>query len=354
MTTMIGPLERATQVARDRPAVTCGGLELTYAQTWERCRRLVGALRAMGVERGDRVAIVGPNCHRYLELYQALPGAGIVVVPLNQRHTSAELGYALDDCDARVLFAGRPVEDLPACVEHVIDLDEGYEALIADARPADFPSDLPDDALAGLFYTGGTTGASKGVMLTHRNLVANALHFQVCWPFRTDTTWLIAAPLFHAAGSVAVLATVWNGGRQVVLPAFDAAGALDLVEAERRHRHPRRPDDAGGAERGADRPTSGRRLAPGHRPRWLAHRHRDAAAGARWPSPTPSCSTSTEPPRRRRSPPSSSGEERMLDAPQARSCGQPAVGVEIVVAGDDGSRLLAGRGRRGASSGART
>jgi acyl-CoA synthetase (AMP-forming)/AMP-acid ligase II len=64
MTTMIGPLSRAMQVAAERPAVACGELRLTYAETWDRCRRLAGALRGLGLVRGDRVAVVGPNCHR--------------------------------------------------------------------------------------------------------------------------------------------------------------------------------------------------------------------------------------------------------------------------------------------------
>src|SRR4051794_26635308 len=106
---MISPLRRAVQVAAGRTAVTCGEVSLTYAETSERCRRLAGALRGIGVEHGDRVAVVGPNCHRYLEIYQAVPGAGMVVVPLNQRHSDAELRYALEDSGARVLFAGRAV-----------------------------------------------------------------------------------------------------------------------------------------------------------------------------------------------------------------------------------------------------
>src|SRR5690349_19079716 len=126
---MIGPLHRAAQVAGERPAVACGDSALTHAEMWERCRRLAGALRGLGLGRGDRVAIVGPNCHRYLEVYQAVPGAGMVLVPLNQRHAAAELRYALEDSGARVLFAGRPVEALPECVEHVFDLGDGYEAL---------------------------------------------------------------------------------------------------------------------------------------------------------------------------------------------------------------------------------
>jgi len=142
---------------------------------------LAGALRALGLSDGDRVGVVGPNCHRYLELYVSLPAAGFVIVPLNQRHTDAELRYALEDSGARVLFTDREIAGLPACVEHVVDADEGHEALLAGADAADFPVDVREDDLAGLFYTGGTTGASKGVMLTHRNLLANALHLQACW-----------------------------------------------------------------------------------------------------------------------------------------------------------------------------
>src|SRR3954447_5249795 len=125
MATMISPLRRAVQVAAERPPVVCGSTELTYAQMWERCRRLAGALRDLGLQEGDRVGVVSPNCHRYLEIYQAVPGAGMVLVPLNQRHTDAELRYALEDAGAKALFAGRPVAALPPSVRHVVDLGEG-------------------------------------------------------------------------------------------------------------------------------------------------------------------------------------------------------------------------------------
>jgi long-chain acyl-CoA synthetase len=230
---MIWPLRRAVQVAPERPAVRFESVELTYAEVWERCRRLAGALRSLGVERGDRVAVVDQNSHRYLELYQAVPGAGMVLVPLNQRHSDAELRYALEDSGARVLVTARAIDDLPASVEHVIDLEDGYEALLARTAPADFPDDVAEDDLAGLFYTGGTTGVAKGVMLPHRALVANAMHLQAALPFGPDTTFLLVAPMFHLAGTIAVLATVWHGGRQVVMRAFDAGAVLDLVECER-------------------------------------------------------------------------------------------------------------------------
>ena len=96
-----------------------------------------------------------------------------------------------------------------------------------------WPDDRDEDDLAGIFYTGGTTGSPKGVMLTHGNLIANAFAFMACWPFTRETSWLVVAPLFHAAGTIGALATVWAGGEHVVLGPFDAGRFLDLVERER-------------------------------------------------------------------------------------------------------------------------
>ena len=133
MTTMIGPLRRAVRVAPDAVAARCGDIGVTYAQTWDRARRLVGALRELGVRDGERVAVVGRNRHRYLEIYQAVPGAGMALVPLNQRHTAAELAYALRDSGSRVLFAASGIDVQAGVVEHVIDLEDGYEALLGAA-----------------------------------------------------------------------------------------------------------------------------------------------------------------------------------------------------------------------------
>src|SRR4051794_32812818 len=338
---MISPLRRAGQVGAGRVAATCGEVSLTYAEMWDRCRRLAGALRGIGVERGDRVAVVSPNCHRYLELYQAVPCAGMVIVPLNQRHADAELRYALEDSGAKVLFAGRPVGDLPDCVTTVVDLDEAYEAFIAGASAVDFSDDVREDDLAGLFYTGGTTGAAKGVMLTHRNLVANATHMQMCWPFTPDTCWLVVVPLFHAAGSIAVLSTVWNAGRHVLVPAFDPATVLDLIERERvtatlvvpsmlaamNEEQLARPRDVsslrlvsfGGAPSATETLRRAHEAFPGAR---LLHLY-----GATETAPIATALL---------------GVEDVLDTPRARSCGQPAVGVEVEIHTAEGSPTGAG------------
>jgi long-chain acyl-CoA synthetase len=336
MTTMLTPLDHARRVAGDRTAVVCGTTTMTYAETWDRCRRLMSALRGLGLQPGDRVAVVGPNCHRYLELYQSVPGAGMVLVPLNQRHSPAELRYAVDDSGARVLFSGLPdaAATFAPGVEHVIDLGEGYERLLRDAPPAGASADLPESTLAGIFYTGGTTGAAKGVMLTHRNLLANTFHLLACWAFTPGTRWLIAAPLFHAAGSIAVLATVWNGGCQVVLPAFEPEAALDAIQAHGATHTLVVPTMlAALTEAQLARPrdvASLRHISHGASPvaTQTLRRALTAFAGAELLhiyGTTESAPIATLMPH----------EELLLDAPQARSCGQPAVGVEVRVVGPD-------------------
>jgi long-chain acyl-CoA synthetase len=340
MTTTMWPLRRAVAVARDRVAVTCGGDRFTYREVAARSACLAAGLRDLGLAPGDRVAVVGANCHRYLELYQTVPGAGFVLVPLNQRHTDVELGDALADSGARVLFTNRGIDGLPGVVERVIDLDEGYERLLADgagATTVELPG-LSGDDLAGLFYTGGTTGGSKGVMLTHHNLVANALNLQAHGGVDADTVWLIAAPLFHAAGSLAVLATVWHGARQVVLPAFDPGRALDLITSERvtatlvvptmlaalAEEQLVRPRDVsslrtvthGGSPVASETLRRARLAFPGVE---LVHTY-----GATETAPLATLLRH---------------EDVLLDGPRGRSCGQPLIGVEVRITDVDGHEV---------------
>jgi len=342
MQTLVTPLRRANQVGGHRAAVTCGEVRLTYNEIWTRCRRLAGALRVnLGLDVGDRVAVVAPNCHRYLELYQAVPGAGLCIVPLNPRHTAAELRYALEDSGARVLFTGVGNLGLGDVVDHVFDVGQDYEDLLASAEPVDLPEELPDGTVAGLFYTGGTTGAAKGVMLTHQNLLANAMHFGMCWPFTVDTRWLVIAPMFHAAGSIAVLATTWNAGHHVVLPAFDAGRALDLIEehavtatlvvptmlaamSDEQLAHPRDVASLRYLSHGGS-PCATETLRRAHAAfpdAELLHIY-----GA-----TETAPIATLMPH----------EEQLLDTPRVRSCGQPAVGVDVGVTASDGTRRLSG------------
>lgn len=235
MQTFLHALHRAEATALDRDALVCGTTRLTYRQFGERLRRLHGALQSLGTAPGDRVAILSFNSIPFAELYCGISMAGRVQVPLNFRWADPELAYALQDSGARILFCDRDPGPLGDLVERVVrtDTDE-YERLLAAHDPVDFDETaIGENDLAGLFYTGGTTGVSKGVMLTHRNLIANAWNTQIVQPLTANDRYLVMAPMFHAAGSVSLLQSIFMGATQVILPAFDPATMLDLVESER-------------------------------------------------------------------------------------------------------------------------
>ena len=257
MRTFADPLRRALAVAADRVAVVDGdaqptgnqpagnqltGNQLSYAELAGRCAHLVGGLRSLGLESGDRVALLMANGHRYVEAYLALPAAGFVIVPLNARLADAELEYICTDAGVRALITDRVPGVLDALVEHVVRVPDAYDDLVAAADTAspdgvvaghDPGVEPGPDTLAGLFYTGGTTGPAKGVMLTHRNLVANMWNALTSCDLRADDRYLVMAPMFHAAGTVAVLGCVALGATQVTVPAFDPGLVLDTIERER-------------------------------------------------------------------------------------------------------------------------
>src|SRR4051794_2590536 len=323
-----GVLRRGLVVGGERSAVVCGDVRLTHRELADRTRRLGDALARQGLVPGDRVAVLAGNCHRYLELYLGLPAAGLVIVPINARHAPPEVRYALQDSGARLLFADRPVEGIDDLDVPVIAMGDEYEDLLADGEPVPWPDDRDEDDLAGIFYTGGTTGSPKGVMLTHGNLIANAFAFMACWPFTRGTSWLVVAPFFHAAGTIGALATVWAGGEHVVLGPFDAGRFLDLVERERVTATlvvPAMMQALAAEQSRAPRDVSSLRwLSHGSAPAAteLLRRTHDAFAqadlmhiyGATETSPIVTLLP---------------GEQDLLDGPRASSCGQAAVGVEV-------------------------
>jgi long-chain acyl-CoA synthetase len=341
MHTFVDPLRRALQIAPEKTAVISGSSSFTYQQFHERCMRLAGALHTLGVQRGERVAILAANGHAYLETYVGVPAAGMVVVPLNTRHAEPELAYALKDSGARVLITDRDPGALGGVVDHVISVPDSYESALAGAEPLPLGQGVGENDLAGLFYTGGTTGLSKGVMLSHRNLIANTFHWMATVPQREDDRYLVIAPLFHAAGSNSVLGCIWNGACQVTLPAFDPEAALDLIEthgiteslgvptmlaamAEAQHARPRRTDTL-------------RMLAHGGSPIATEVLRRTHSAfpsaqlvevyGATELSPLATVLV---------------GEERLLESPRARSCGRSIVGNELQILNVDGDPVVRG------------
>ena len=230
MQTFADPLMRAVQVAGNHTAVISDGRHFTFRELNSRCRRLAAVLKSKGAEPGDRIAVLAANTNHHLECYVAIPAAGFAIVPLNTRHAGPELEYAIKDAGAKILLTDRDPGALRKLVETVVMIPDEYDALLEGADEVELGIGITEDTLAGLFYTGGTTGASKGVMLTHRNLIANAFQFMTVAPPAADSVSLVMAPMFHAAGSNGILGGIWAGGCQIPLKVFDPVTALDLIE----------------------------------------------------------------------------------------------------------------------------
>jgi acyl-CoA synthetase (AMP-forming)/AMP-acid ligase II len=233
-------LHRDVQQDPQRAATVFGDRVRTIAESADRVARFAGALRALGVQPGDRVGIMALNSDRYHEYLLAVPWAGAVVMPVNVRWSVAEVAYALDDCQTDVLlvddaFAGVLTELPPR--KTVIFCGDGatpdgtvnYEDLVAAHEPmADVRR--ADDDLYGVFYTGGTTGRPRGVMLTHRNMLTSAMGTLATEPvFAAGGRLLHAAPMFHLADIAAWTMGQTVGSTHVIVPAFTPAGVIEAV-----------------------------------------------------------------------------------------------------------------------------
>ena len=240
-------LHKALRECPDAIATVCGDRRRTYAEFVDRIAGFAGCLQSLGVATGDRVGMLSLNSDRYLEYLFGTLWAGAVVNPINIRWSAAEIAYSLDDCDTRVLLVDDAFASLlpelrkrSASLRTLIHVGEGptpdgmlgYETLVAEAvRIAD--AGRSGDDLAAVLYTGGTTGKSKGVMLSHDNLACDALAALAAAPRASRTTALHVAPLFHVGGFCFVLQLAMRLSRHVLLPSFDARRALELIECEK-------------------------------------------------------------------------------------------------------------------------
>ncbi len=197
------------------------GPGLTYAEALARAGSLAAALVAAGVKPGDRVALQADKSPDALLLYLACLRAGAVFLPLNPAYTPAETRYFLQDAEVALFIASgtRATEMAP-------DLPPGRARTVQDivtaAPPAEF-ADAPasPDTLAAILYTSGTTGRSKGVMLSRANLSSNADTLATAWAFSPDDVLLHALPIFHTHGLFVATNTVLAAGASMIfLPAF--------------------------------------------------------------------------------------------------------------------------------------
>ncbi|MET8975438.1 long-chain fatty acid--CoA ligase [Streptomyces sp. NPDC004539] len=233
------PARRARKTPH-RTALVHGDTEHTYAALHDRTTRLAHALRARGLRRGDRIAYLGPNHPSYLETLFAAGTLGAVFVPLNTRLAGPEIAYQLADSGAKTLIyapahAGL-VAGLPGGTDVRTFLEVGaeYEQALEQAPfdPVDEPV-TPDDTCV-IMYTSGTTGRPKGAMLTHGNLIWNAVNVLVDTDLIADERALVCAPLFHTAGlNMLTLPVLLKGGACVLVEAFDPDATFGLIARHR-------------------------------------------------------------------------------------------------------------------------
>jgi long-chain acyl-CoA synthetase len=228
-----------------RPALICGETTRSYAEVHERANRLANALAALGVGPGDRVAVLLPNCAEYMEIDLGLAQAGFVRTSLNVRAAAQQQVAVLEDSAAVALIydeqladmAGEILASVPA-IGTVLRLRGGgndgevgdYEEALACASADPPAADPAPEDLYCLFYTSGTTGRPKGVMLSHRAYVATALNLLLEFgPVAPGDPIVLTQPLSHGGGFF-MLPWFMSGGTCVVMDRYDGARALDLTE----------------------------------------------------------------------------------------------------------------------------
>ena len=236
-------LHRAAYLYPDKVAVVDGGRRYSYRELAERSWRLANALRAAGLRKGDRVATLLFNSAPMLEAHFGVPAAGGILVAVNHRLTSADIGYILAHSGARYLLLDTSLEKLAAPLELagvtvIRCADTGgpgdpYEELLAGASPARPASWLEhEEETISINYTSGTTGRPKGVQYTYRGAYLNALGEVIHAGLGADSVYLWTLPMFHCNGWCFPWAVTAVAARHVTLRAVDPELAWELIDSE--------------------------------------------------------------------------------------------------------------------------
>jgi len=244
-------LKRSAGRFKNRICVVFGEKRLTFQEVNERANNLANGLLCLGLQVGERVCILMNNSHRYIEVYCALPKAGLTRVPLNDRDSWEEHAFKIENCQASTLIFGEEFMGFAAdfafklpSVKHLIcvrnricpDLPDyilDYEAVIQSATSEEPEVEVPGNTLYRMTHTGGTTGRSKPVMMTHRaeselltNMLLNVM------PFKKDDVFVHVHPLSHGTACL-MLPAIVRGATQVISNSAEPEHILNIIEKER-------------------------------------------------------------------------------------------------------------------------
>ena len=251
-------LETAFHSFPDKEVIIDAEKRMTYRELDSESSNLANALRNMGIEKGDRVAVSLPNWHETLVIYFAIAKIGAILVPFNTRFRKDEIEYILSNSGAKIVFfpqqfdgvnhyqqyleiqksvhslerliSVRFVDESMNSYNHLLELGKTYENELTDIDPI-------EDVYA-ILYTSGTTGRPKGAMLTHKNLVNTAVITANAMKCTPDDVFLMPTPIFHVMGLMFVLRTIASEAKMVLMDTYRPEKALQLIQMEKITIHP--------------------------------------------------------------------------------------------------------------------
>ncbi len=242
--TPVSFLRRSAYVFPEKVAIVHGDRRYTYREFEERVNRLASRLRDAGLQKGDRVAFLAPNIPPLLEAHFAVPAAGYVLVPVNTRLGSEEVGHILEHSGSKMLFVDAELEKLVEPLDtsgiEVVRIDDTgepgdpYEDYLAEGSPEAMPSVLEyEEETIAINYTSGTTGKPKGAMYSHRGAYLNALGVATGIEMNSRSVYLWILPMFHCDGWCFPWGVTSMAATHVCLRKVEPGRIWDLLEAER-------------------------------------------------------------------------------------------------------------------------
>ena len=226
-----------------------GEKKFSYSELNHRVNRLANGFVRFGLEKGNRVAVMANNCHEFVEAYFAIAKVGLVIVPVSTRLSPDEMSYIMGHSDSSVLIYDEEFQkdideirkDIPQ-VKYFLCIRKGregggddYESFLQKSSE-DEPktqTSLNENDMVMIMYTSGATGKPKGVMTSHRNIMANTMTLSFEHRIVPEDITLLVMPLYHNGGLWPTMVHFYRGGRVILLERFDVETVLNLVEKEK-------------------------------------------------------------------------------------------------------------------------
>ncbi|WP_227935144.1 long-chain-fatty-acid--CoA ligase [Alkalihalobacillus deserti] len=246
-------LENATKSGLKREVLFDRISRMSYKDLWDKSISLASSLQTLGVKKGDKIAVCLPNWNEFVVIYMAVAHLGAILVPFNTRYRTDEVEYILNNSEARVAFFTKEfsginhAEQFIQAMQTVKSLemlitvryqDEGllnYEELVEKGRGSSItPAQIqPEEDVFSILYTSGSTGAPKGAMLTHSNVVKTGAISAEEMSCTAEDVFLVAVPVFHVFGMVpSIISAIASSARMVLMDKYKPKEALEVIQAE--------------------------------------------------------------------------------------------------------------------------